>query len=286
MASFPNPLPHLRRRKWDYCVLLLWCAISLALLAHHEPWRDEVRAWILAATLNPWQLLNAMQYDGHPILWHYWLKLFTVWRHPDALLLASWLLCLMGSALWIFRAPFPPWFRWTFLFTAPMLYWFPVISRNYALFPPLLFAIAALHPRRWEHPWWYGMLVALLANTHLTIEGVVLSLFLIDLHDIWEARRNGLREWHRRLIAPALTLLGVLGAFLTVIRSLFRSGWAASDSPNKSQWVLDNIHRFGTNVAIFAYRNQFTFLPLFLLAVFIIFSLFYSAHRRATPRSG
>ena len=139
---------HIRQHKWDYCVLVLWSVISLAMLFYHEPWRDEVRAWILARELTLFQVVNAMQYDAHPILWYIWLKAFVGFPLPIGLPLASWLLCLPAAALWVFKMPFRTWFRLLFLFTAPMLYWYPVVSRNYALMLPLLCAIAILYPKR------------------------------------------------------------------------------------------------------------------------------------------
>ena len=265
---------HIRQHKWDYCVLVLWSVISLAMLFYHEPWRDEVRAWILARELTLFQVVNAMQYDAHPILWYIWLKAFVGFPLPIGLPLASWLFCLPAAALWVFKTPFRTWFRLLFLFTAPMLYWYPVVSRNYALMLPLLCAIAILYPKRAEHPFWYGLFVALLANTHIVAEGVVLALFIFDLFSLYRSSSSIPFQRRRLLIAPAITLLGVLAAFLTTFRSLTNSDWTKNNVV-KQIWIRGQCLEFARNFIGFKDLSFFQLLPSLLLAVFVLGYLYF-----------
>ncbi|MBO4619907.1 MAG: hypothetical protein J5654_07330 [Victivallales bacterium] len=273
---------HIQQRKWEYCALVLWSVISLAMLFYHEPWRDEVRAWILTRELTLFQVVNAMQYDAHPILWYVWLKIFVGFPLSIGLPLASWLLCFPAAMLWLFKAPFRTWFRLLFLFTAPMLYWYPVVSRNYALMLPLLFAIAVLYPKRAEHPIWYGLLVALLANTHIVAEGIVLALFVFDLIALYQASSSPLRR-RRMLVAPAITLLGVLVAFLTTFRSLTNSDWTKNNIA-KHIWINAQCLEFARHYVGFRVFFMGRLLPALLLALFALGYLFFLSRKPSFRR--
>lgn len=45
--------------------------VGLFAAFHHEMWRDEIQAWLLARdSTGVFDLLRHMKYEGHPALWH------------------------------------------------------------------------------------------------------------------------------------------------------------------------------------------------------------------------
>src|SRR5262249_7021177 len=84
-------------------------------------------------------------------------------------------------------------------------YEYSVIVRSYALGVLLLFAIAAMYPRRYERPVLFGLLVALLANanTHsLIIAAMIGAGFVLE----------GLMEGRAILAGAAVMFMGGLAA--------------------------------------------------------------------------
>src|SRR4030065_1367587 len=51
-------------------LILLYSAIQVVLLIHHEPWEDEAQAWLIARDLDIVSIFKQMAYEGSPALWH------------------------------------------------------------------------------------------------------------------------------------------------------------------------------------------------------------------------
>jgi len=150
---------------------LLWLAYALlAVFAtiHHEPWRDEAQAWLIARDLPLSGVIAQMGYEGTPALWHLLLFPFAQLGAPyEAEAVIHLLLALAGVGLLLLRGPFPLWFSALLAFGSYLSYEYAAIARNYNLSLLLLFAIAALYPARLRRPLGYGLLVALLANANV-----------------------------------------------------------------------------------------------------------------------
>src|ERR1700733_8085377 len=66
-------------------------------LIHHQMWRDELQAWLLARDSNSIpQLLRNMRYDGHPALWHSFLFVITRFTHNPVYMQALHLIFACG----------------------------------------------------------------------------------------------------------------------------------------------------------------------------------------------
>ncbi len=105
------------------------------LLLHHEMWRDELQAWLLArdsGTLP--QLWHNARYEGHPLLWHALLfPLAHATDNPAAMQVLHWVVAVGVAALVLFGSPFPVWTRVLLVFSYFPLFEYGAISRNYAL---------------------------------------------------------------------------------------------------------------------------------------------------------
>lgn len=116
-------------------MLVLYSAILLVLLLHHEPWRDEMQAWLLARDSGTLvDLWRNTRYEGHPLFWHLLLWVLSRWStSPLAMQLLHAAVAILSAGIFLARAPFPRWVRGLWIFGYFPLYEYGVISRNYGL---------------------------------------------------------------------------------------------------------------------------------------------------------
>ena len=150
-------------------------AIALLGMLSHEMWRDEHQAWLVARDANSLpQLLDNMNYEGNPALWHFFLYWITRITH-DPIYMQAFHLLVATSFIFIFNryAPLSNLHKILFSFGYFPLYEYAVISRSYALGILLVFGICALYKNRTTKYILIGVLLALLAN--VTIYAVVIA---------------------------------------------------------------------------------------------------------------
>lgn len=149
--------------------------IALLGMLSHEMWRDEHQAWLVARDANSLsQLLDNMNYEGNPALWHFFLYWITRVTH-DPIYMQAFHLLIATSSIFIFNrfAPLSNLHKILFSFGYFPLYEYALISRSYALGILLVFGICALYKTRAAKYILIGVLLALLAN--VTIYAVVLA---------------------------------------------------------------------------------------------------------------
>ena len=69
LPAVPSPIPSIGERVWFAPALTAAYALLLAFtLFHHELWRDELQAWMLARdSSGPLDLFRNAEYEGSPI---------------------------------------------------------------------------------------------------------------------------------------------------------------------------------------------------------------------------
>ena len=170
-------------RLWFPAGLTAVYALVLAFgLAHHEMWRDELQAWLLARdSADPADLFANLKYEGHPALWY--LLLMPLTRLTASPVAMQALHLVIASTTVFLVARFGPFTRLQsalFAFGYFPLYEYGVLSRSYAL-GLLLVVVACVFLRdRWRRPVRLG--VALFLLSHTSVHGAVLALaFLFGL---------------------------------------------------------------------------------------------------------
>ena len=156
-------------------------AVALIGMLSHEMWRDEHQAWLVARDANSLsQLLDNMNYEGNPALWHFFLYWITRVTH-DPIYMQAFHLLIATSFIFIFNryAPLSNLHKILFSFGYFPLYEYALISRSYALGILLVFGICALYKNRTTKYILMGVLLALLAN--VTIYAVVLACCLAGI---------------------------------------------------------------------------------------------------------
>ncbi len=174
-----------------WLVLLAYTALVVYTTVHHEPWRDEAQAWLIARDLPLTGIISQMGYEGSPALWQLLLFPYAQFGAPyGSEAVIHVVLAVAGVGLLLVRGPFPLWFKGLLAFSALLSYEYAVVARNYNLTLLLLFAVASLYRSRMQRPVLHGLLVALLANTNVHSVAMAAGLALLYA---FEARRLGRR---------------------------------------------------------------------------------------------
>lgn len=225
---------------------VLFLILTLISTLTHEPWIDEIYAWEISK-FSISGIFYEMRYEGHFALWSLLLAPFSHLGFPlKTLGIISWSLNAVGVAYFVRKAPFSWWAKIALMLTFPFLYVNPVISRCYVLIPIFIFIFADVFQKTQKKECWEknddgyvltGMLLALLANTHLYTEGFVGCVGLILLvQTICDWKTLSQKQRRNRALAFLIGIGGVLIAFLQILPSLqyssvFVSGEEHSASP-------------------------------------------------------
>lgn len=222
-------MPHVMNRRLElalrWTLFAAYAAATFVLVLRHEPWADELQAWLIARDSTVPEIFRAMRWEGHFVPWYLMLHVFAANGAPVfCMSLLSWAFMAAAGAFFVFRAPFTLPMKALVLCSAGMLFWYPVVARCYAPIPLLLFALAACWPTRLKRPLIFGFLIACLTNTHAYFEGFCGIVFVLWAFDAWKRRRKLPRPAIRRIAAGlCIAAAGALFAFLQVAPGLFEA---------------------------------------------------------------
>ena len=213
---------------------------------HHEMWRDEIDAWLVARdSTSPSALLWNIRYAGHPSLWYLLLwPLTRITRNLHAMQALNLVLAAATAFIVAKYAPAPRWIRAAAVFGYFPVYEYGSIARNYMLGVLGLAVLCASFPRRHQRPVLLGVLVAGIAHTvpHATVLAFALLAVLATeaLLDPPVARARG--TWIG---------LGIAAAGLAVAAwqmkpppdSGFAPGWFLTFDPERARTIVTRVIR-------------------------------------------
>lgn len=180
-----------------YSMLTLFCSWK------HEMWFDEAEAWAIVKYNDMTELFEVLKSEGHPILWYLIIKLAVFFNIKAEFM--PFIGCMFSIAtviLVLWKSPFNIRMKIIILFSSGMIYYNTVMSRVYCLIPLLLCLLAYIYPVRKERPLLYGIIVALLTNTHIFMFGLIASLgiyMIIDLITDWRANSANRNFFNHRI---------------------------------------------------------------------------------------
>lgn len=200
-----------------WILAVIYTGLIGIMATHHEMWRDEMQAWLLARdSTSPLALLHNMQYEGHPGLWHMilWPIAQLTWN-PAGMQVAHVLIAGSSAFLLLRFSPFSLPVKILILCGYFFSYEWSVIARNYAISVLLLFGICALFKDRWRNILYMASLFFLLCHTniHSIIMTIVMITFIMIEFAVAYAAKA--RDAHRYLPRVALGLLIVIIGILT-----------------------------------------------------------------------
>ncbi|MDR3709197.1 MAG: hypothetical protein P4L33_12925 [Capsulimonadaceae bacterium] len=194
-------------------LLVAFVAALAAVMARHEPWVDEVRAWqIVVDSHSPGDVVSLSRHELHPALWYFALYAVKLLHGGIAgMQVAHLLFATAVAALILYRSPFPMALRVAFILSYVLFYEYGVISRNYAPGILFLFAACSVSVRTGRGFLLAAILLALAmqANVFSWLIAAVYGALLIGRALL--SRRRGAQEPDaRRIVAASAIMLGGL----------------------------------------------------------------------------
>ena len=208
------------RHRWlKLALFAVWLALVVAMAARHTLFRDEVRALSLALQgRDLGAMLAGIHGEGHPGVWYLLLRgAHALWHSPLVLPLVSIAVAAAAALLGVLRGPFAWWMVLLGLASRFALFEYSVMARNYGISVLLMFAVAALWPRRRQGGVVLGVLLALLANTNIhsvILAGAFLGVWLIEVIGEEGLRWGG--PMRTFVLNAAVCTVGVIVCALTV----------------------------------------------------------------------
>ena len=197
----------------EFIVFLLYAGLTFSLLFFHENWRDEAQAWLIARDCTIPELIDEMKYEGHFLVWYLILMPFAKAGFPYFTTnIISWFITCTAVWLLLRKAPFSFDIKLLLIFTFPLLYLYPVISRCYCLIPLAVVLMSIFYKDQKEKPLRYFLSVVLLLNTHVIMAGMVAVVsidYFVELYGRWK----DLSEQEKQKTIVSI----VIAAFLVLI---------------------------------------------------------------------
>ncbi len=175
---------------WEVIVLICYGVLIFSGAIHHESWLDEAQAWLLARDLSLTELMQYMNYEGSPALWHLILMPIAKMGFPyESIKFIHISITFATAILIIYKAPFSRLLtKLLFLFSYYMSWEYAIIARSYIVTLFLLFSIATVYKNRFTHPFLYSALIFLLFNTNAHSFLMTTGLVILYFSDSREAK--------------------------------------------------------------------------------------------------
>ena len=217
-------------RDLQYAVGLTVLFLSVAGFAasHHEMWRDELQAWLIARDAGSIvDVFERLKYEGHPALWYVCLYALAklTW---SPVIMQVFHVMVAGATVFLFvwQAPFTRLQKALYPFGYFALFEYAVLSRNYAPGILLITVACVLFPRRFTAFVWIGAVLALAAQTSVHALIIVIAL-AVGLAGEYILRRQAILAdpsvSERRIMAGfGLMLVGIV-AFAVMVGAWARA---------------------------------------------------------------
>lgn len=148
-------------------IWLTFIALSLFIAPFHEPWADEIQAFLIARDADWRTIFVEIPYqEGQPVLWHMLLKLL-LFIFGDSLNITYVSISIMAITVWLmlFKLEIPLIYKLLLPFGQFFLYQYNIIARNYCLTYLAFVLLAVFYQKRFQSLWGYALTLLLLAES-------------------------------------------------------------------------------------------------------------------------
>ncbi len=178
------------KNRVNIIILAIWFIITFLCVLNHEIWRDEAQVWCLVRDLNIFELFNATRVEGHPMLWYLLVLPFAKFGiSVESMQFLSIIFTGIAVAFLLWKSPFSILQKILITFSAGMVYFLPVIARNYALMPLAIFLLAHFYNQRDEKPYKYSLSLIFLSQTHILALGFCVITFLLFVFERFKEKK-------------------------------------------------------------------------------------------------
>lgn len=247
-------------------IFAIYMTISFVTIFFHERWEDEAQAWLTVRDCTPIELIGRMKAEGHFLPWYLILMPFAKLGLPFIFTnIISWLITSASAWLMLKKLPCKFYKRVIFIFTLPMIYLFPVVSRCYCLIPLATILAIMFYKDRFKKPVPYLLSIILMLNTHIFCLMFALIMGLEYLVDWLKIRKTLSRKKNRKIY------IYIIGAVVLAILSILpmldcMDGSETSAGVTGASKSFIPLHIINGTLADFA-RLGFWFIPTSLTIV-------------------
>lgn len=234
---------------WITVVFLIVCGFGAL---HHEMWRDEIQAWLLARdSTSVIELFSNMKYEGHPALWHLCLMVLSrITASPVIMQVFHLLIAATTVFLFVRYAPFTWLHKFLFSFGYFALYEYAIVARNYALGVLLITIFCVLYRERYKRFIWIGVLLILLPHTsvHALIITIATGFALLFDYLLFYCCKEDSSSVNKQHIWIGFALIGL--GIITAVLQLnppADTGFAVGWNFNFTLQRMNNITKIITN---------------------------------------
>ena len=283
-----------------YILFISYIVYILIGIIHHEPWRDEGQAWLIARNLSFLDIFLNTGWEGHPFLFHFIIKPFTFLPFYPTLHIINAIFVVIAVYILLFKNILNNFlFNAVLILNSMLMYEYPIVARNYGLAFMLFVYIMYIYKYRYIKTTNYVIALGLLMNT--TVIGSSIG-FIESAFFLWRifasASSNFLRKKIKDLIILWAFLLIILFQLLLMIYR--RSGYLAKLNINSDKdfyifallvilfftiiFLVAIILKLNKNIKLFRLNYFVQFLIKIILIYFFIFSIkhFYGLSNRHT----
>ncbi|MYF98762.1 hypothetical protein F4212_06440 [Candidatus Poribacteria bacterium] len=254
-STFPKSnrqIPIVTKDFYAIGVTLLFLLVGGYGAIHHEMWRDEVQAWLLARdSTSIIDLFANMKYEGHPAFWH--LCLMPLTRiNASPIMMQVFHLLIAATTVFLFTrySPFNKVQKFLFSFGYFALYEYAIVARNYAIGILLIIIFCILYRERYKRFVWIGIVLILLSHTsvHALIVTIAIGFGLLCEYLYFYCCREEKLTENRQRIWLGFVLIGI--GIVTAVLQLnppSDTGFAVGWNFNFTIQRMNNIVRIITN---------------------------------------
>lgn len=224
--------------RWAPLLILFVYSVLISFLsAHHELWRDEVRAWSFIHEMGSLgEFFATLRSEGHPFGWYAVLYAADfLLDSPTSLKFAAVSIALLAAFLLLRSPEFSLLEKTLWLLGVFPLYEYSVQCRNYGLGMLFLFLYCSLYNKRKLHPLWAALTLLLLANSSAVaflLAASLLGIRVLRLHPFFARKEPEVRGEYLAIAIAAAGLLLTAWSMRPVTESL------VTTAPGKSPAFL------------------------------------------------
>ncbi len=234
-------------------IIIAFILFGFVGILHHEIWRDEFQAWLLARdSASLIDLFHNLQHEGHPGLWHLCLYgLSRITRNPFVMQVFHFFTSVVIVTLVVKYSPFSLLHKFLLSFGYYFFYEYTIISRNYNLGVLFIILFCVFYSRSKFKPILLATFLAFMANAN--VFGFILSFafsltFLDQIYSQIKANQYKLKKIFVSLLIlifgwaiSAFQMIRPLIAQETVVRPLQDSAPQVQSSSS----LFQEINRLG-----------------------------------------
>ena len=194
-----------------YILFISYIVYILIGMIHHEPWRDEGQAWLIARDLSFLDIFLNTGWEGHPFLFHFIIKPFTFLPFYPTLHIINAIFVVIAVYILLFKNILNNFlFNAVLILNSMLMYEYPIVARNYGLAFMLFVYIMYIYKYRYIKTTNYVIALGLLMNT--TVIGSSIG-FIESAFFLWRIFASASDNFLRKKIKDLI----ILWAFLLII---------------------------------------------------------------------